>query len=224
MFTNESPPCSRSDRATQWLNLAGTFGGHPDYTYSSSWISISKESLLAASLGNLCQFWITFTVEVFQDSFPMYLKTISSISFCVHCPPFCNWPPARRICFGLLFKHTCIVLANCAEIPLSLFFLGAKAPRTSTLSFYDRWSKTFVIFMALCLLPSCAVHHIHAPPELGNQVVKQDSLISAKQRQRITSFGFLTMHQLIQPKRLFAYFSTGALCLFMNNLNAQNIF
>lgn len=74
MFTNESPPCSRSDRATQWLNLAGTFGGHPDYTYSSSWISISKESLLAASLGNLCQFWITFTVEVFQDSFPMYFQ------------------------------------------------------------------------------------------------------------------------------------------------------
>lgn len=38
---------------------------------------------------------------------------------------------------------------------------------------------------------------------------------------RITWLGFLAMHCLMQPRRLLALFSTGALCLFMNSLNAH---
>lgn len=122
-------------------------------------------------------------------------------------------------------SHTCLhnVNKHCGSPPEQLF-LRPKAPRSFTLSFYDRWSKTCVILMALCLLPSCAVHYVHVSSELGSPVMKQQSDESHQcWVETKNHFTWLSGNALTNAAQedVGMPFHFGVLCLLMNSLNAQ---
>lgn len=116
MFTEGFPPCSHSDRATQWLNLAGTSGGHPDDICSSSWFSISKESLPTASTGNLCQCLNIHCRNVSGFFSPVFKRNFQYFLLCP-LPTVLQLVTSKKNLPLSSHTHTCMILANTGKVP-----------------------------------------------------------------------------------------------------------
>lgn len=132
-----------SSGSTPLLRAGSSTAGYSESCPVKFWVSPGDST---TSLGSPFQCLTTLTVGKKNQQ----NNEISSSSVCARCLLSCPQAALRKVWFHL-FHSTCqlFIFIHIDKIPLSLLLHRLKNPSSHSLSLYDRYPKTFIIFMVL---------------------------------------------------------------------------